>query len=86
MIKLSDGKEIQLDLYKLTIAEVREIISGKRKDDGDDLLGRVVGMTAKQLAALPFPDYRRITREFSKALNDPLAYEELEKNSLSESS
>jgi len=86
MIKLSDGTEFEIDLYKLTVSEVRTLLDNKKKeDDGDAILAKAVGMTAKQIASLPFPDYRKITRAFWQAIRNPLADEETEKNSLSES-
>lgn len=86
MITLSNKKKVEIDLYKLSVADVRSLLDVKKKDhEGDEVLSKAVGMTPAELVALPFPDYRKITREFWKAVRNPLEDEEAEKNSLSES-
>lgn len=87
MLTLKSGKEIKIDLYALTVADVRALLDSKnQKHSGDDLLCKAVGMTVEELAALPFPDYRKITRAFWQAISDPLKDEGEEKNLVSESS
>jgi hypothetical protein len=84
--KLKSGKEVKIDLYALSVADVRSLLDVKKKQhEGDELLGKAVGMTAEELAALPFPDYRKITRVFWQCISDPLKDEDEEKNSVSES-
>jgi hypothetical protein len=58
----------------------------KLKDhEGDDVIGKTIGMSADQLADLPYPDYRKITQAFWECVRDPLKDGDEEKNSLSES-
>jgi len=84
MITLKSGKQVKIDLYALTVAEIREFLTAKKKDhEGDVILGKACGMTADELAALPFPDYRKITKEFWERMSDPLKDEDDEKNSQS---
>jgi hypothetical protein len=84
--KLKSGKEVTIDLYALTVQDVRSLLDVKKKQhEGDELLGKAVGMTADELAALPFPDYRKLTRFFWQCVSDPLKDEDDAKNSQSES-
>ena len=86
MLKLKNGKTITIDLYALTVAEIRSLLDTKREQHkGDEILGKAVGMTAEELASLPYPDYRKITKVFWQLVNDPLKDEGEEKNSQSES-
>lgn len=86
MIKLKNGKTVTIDLYALSVAEIRLLLDTKREQHkGDEILGKAIGMTAEELAALPYPDYRKITKEFWQFVNDPLKDEGEEKNSQSES-
>ena len=83
---LKDKREVVIDLYALTLGEVRSLLETKKKEhDGDAILGKAVGMTDKELASLPFPDYRKITRAFWECVRDPLKDEDDIKNSQSES-
>lgn len=85
-VKIKDGKEFSIDLYALTLAEVRSLLEPKKKDsEGDDILCKAVGLTKDELQALPFPDYRKITKAFWECVRDPLKDEGTEKNSQSES-
>ena len=85
-LTLKSGKKIEVDLYALTVADVRALMDVKKKQhEGDAILGKAVGMTAEELAELPFPEYRKLTRFFWECAADPLKDEDTEKNSLSES-
>jgi hypothetical protein len=85
-VKLKDGREVSIDLYALSVGEVRSLLEVKKKEhDGDAILGKAVGMTEQELTSLPFPDYRKITRAFWECVRDPLKDEDEEKNSQSES-
>jgi len=86
MITLKSGRQVKIDLYALTVADVREFLTTKKKDhEGDAILGKACGMTPDELAALPFPDYRKITKEFWACMSDPLKDEDDVKNSQSAS-
>lgn len=88
MIKLKDGREIQIDLYALSVLEVRALSAPTKKgkdDTGDESISKVTGLTVAELQALPFPDYRKITAAFWKLVLNPLADDGEQKNSVSES-
>jgi hypothetical protein len=85
-ITLKSGKEVTIDLYKLTVLEIRALLDKKAKDhDGDEILAKAVGMSVEELTELPFPDYRKLTRYFWQCVTDPLKDEDDAKNSQSES-
>ena len=72
-VKLSDGREVEVDLYKVTYAEVVEMTDpATPMDRMHALMGQVVGMKGEELAALPYPDYRRVDRAVFRLLKDPL--------------
>lgn len=89
-VTLKDKTEITVDLYLISIADVRSLLEGKKnKDDKysfeDTIIAQAAGITADQLKALPFPDYRKIVKVFWDCIRDPLKDEETEKNLASES-
>lgn len=85
-IELKSKGKVTVDLYSLTVSDVRSLLDTKKKQhEGDEILGKAVGMTSEELAALPFPDYRKLTRFFWMCVNDPLKDDDDEKNSQSES-
>jgi hypothetical protein len=86
-VKLKNKTEVTIDLYALSVAEVRELVDVKKKDhEGDDILGKAVGMSVAEIQALPFPDYRKVTRAFWKCVRDPfIDGDDDEKNLPSES-
>lgn len=84
-IKLK-SREVTVDLYALTVADVRDLLDTKKKaHDGDAILSKAVGLSPAELQGLPYPEYRKLTRFFWQCVNDPLKDEDEEKNSRSES-
>ena len=80
-VTLKSGKVVSVDLYAITVSEIRTLLEPKKKQhEGDDILGKACGMSADELSALPFPDYRKISRLFWQCVNDPLKDEDNEKN------
>lgn len=85
-IELKSKGIVKVDLYALTVADIRSLLDVKKKQhQGDEMLGKAVGMTANELLELPFPDYRKLTRFFWKCVSEPLKDEDDAKNSVSES-
>jgi hypothetical protein len=71
MVKLSDGKEYTADLYKLTIAEVRTMLTDSAdKALEDACISKAYGIPA--VSELPYPDYRLLIPDFIEALRKPL--------------
>lgn len=73
-VVLSDGREIELDLYKITLAEYRSLFD-KSQDQAveDELMCRVSGMTVDELHQLAYPDWRKLTTAFFEKSRNPLA-------------
>lgn len=72
-VTLSDGREVEVDLYSVTYAEVVEMTDPATPlDRMHALMGQVVGLKGDELAALPYPDYRRVDRAVFRLLKDPL--------------
>lgn len=65
-----NGKEISIDLEKLSIKEFRQLRDPNRPDEeGDAILGKVTGLTAEEVGDLSYPDFRRLVKKFyEKAL------------------
>ena len=85
-VKLKNGKEVSIDLYKMTVAEIRKMGEANLPiDEGDELLAKAIGMTKEEIQSLVYPDYRKITKKFWEYARNPLQDEDDEKNSPSES-
>lgn len=77
---------ITIDLYALSVADVRALLDTKAKaHDGDIILSKAVGLSPEDLLNLPYPDYRKLTKAFWQLVNDPFKDEDNAKNSQSES-
>lgn len=90
LITFKDKTTLEMDMYAVSVGEIREILEVKKsKDDPyskeDAVIGKTVGMTAEEIQALPYPNYRKIVTAFWKAMREPLADDGDEKNSVSES-
>lgn len=84
-IELKSKGKVTLDLYALTVSEIRTIADTKKTREGDEILAKAVGMKVKELEEMPYPDYRKLTRFFWQCVTNPLKDEDEEKNSQSES-
>ena len=73
-LTLEDGREITFDLNKITLREFRALVDPARPDEeGDELLGRCAGLDKDEIANLPYPEYRRLTKAFFARAREPLA-------------
>ncbi|MCJ7528977.1 MAG: hypothetical protein MUO37_12935 [Methyloceanibacter sp.] len=73
-VTLSDGRDLVIDLGKITISEFRALLDpAQAEHEGDKLIGRCVGLSAEKVGALSYPDYRLLTREFFRKAREPLA-------------
>lgn len=71
---LHDGREVIIDLYQITIAEYRSLFDPKQPDiEGDAILAKCCGMTVEEVANLPQPDYRALSKIFFQKAREPLA-------------
>jgi len=72
-VKLSGGKEITIDLFRISIREFRQLVKSPDQDTEDRILAKVAGITEEELLSLPQPDYRLLVDKFFKAIQEPLA-------------
>lgn len=71
-IVLKDGREINIDLSLITIAEYRSLFDPEKKqDDGDPIIAKVTGLTELEVAELPYTEYKRIAKAFFKKAAEP---------------
>jgi len=82
-MKLINGREISVDLTKVTIKEWR--LMWRLDTDNtisDAIFGRCIGLTAEEMEELPFTDFQKIAKAIRETAAHPL---EDEKNSASAS-
>lgn len=73
-LKLSDGREVTIDLYKITIKEWRALLNPEQKEDDEyALLAKVSGMKPKEVADLPYPDFRLLGQKVAEKASSPLS-------------
>lgn len=82
-VTLSNGRVIDIDLYKVSRRQWVKFVKGELSEDEDyALIAGMVGMTAAQVGDLPLEDFRYLVRAMVKKSREPLA----DPNSQSESS
>ena len=76
-IKLSDGREVTVNLNAISLREFREMVAPETEQERtDELTAKVVGMTADELTGMGFMDYQRILRAVIESARDPLSADE----------
>lgn len=71
---LSSGKEITIDLHKISVREWRDLVSDKGdQEQEDELTARICGLTVDEMLDLPQPDYRKLLVAIVKKAKEPLA-------------
>jgi len=80
-VKLSDGREFDVDLMKMTFKEYQSILLPSQDDaDGSEILGRCVGISGEELDNLPLPDYKRVVQAVVSKARQPVPDDDDEKN------
>jgi hypothetical protein len=73
-LTLSDGREINYDLSKVTAGEYRNLFKDKQPIAyEDELISRAIGYTVEEYLALPLPDFKRVQKRFFKKVTEPIA-------------
>jgi hypothetical protein len=73
-VTLSDGRELTVDLTKISIREYRRLfIDETTLDEEDALLAPCFGLTLEEFQTLPYPDYKAATHAFFERARKPLA-------------
>lgn len=72
-VTLHDGRELNIDLMQINFREYEGLLNpAQTEQDGNEIIGRCVGMTADELESLPLPDYKRILKAFYKMVRQPV--------------
>jgi hypothetical protein len=70
---LTDGREVAFDLSKMTYGQWLGLFDPRESDGKSaETLARVSGMTAKELKALPFPEWKRLFAALLKKTREPV--------------
>lgn len=73
-VALSNGREIDIDLHKITVKEWRDLVSDKGdQEQEDELTARICGLTVDEMLNLPQPDYRKLLQAIVRKAREPLA-------------
>lgn len=71
-VKLSDGREIIIDLSKMTLKEWRECM-GEDQKRSDEVIAKITGLKVKEIGELLYDDSRRLFTAILKKAREPLA-------------
>jgi len=70
---LSDGREINFDLRKITIGEYRNLFKPETNvEDEDALMCRVSGLQPEEYMGLSYYDFNRFWSAFHKKRREPI--------------
>jgi hypothetical protein len=71
---LKDGREIEIDLHKITIGEWRALLDPKQPDDEEyKTIAKVSGLTAEEVEELSFLDFRSLGQAISQKAANPIS-------------
>ena len=72
-VKLSNGREITVDIGRISVREYRALFNPEQKqDDEDSTPAKVAGLAVDELLDLSQPDYRRIITAMLADAKQPL--------------
>lgn len=73
-LTLSDGREVTFDLYAITRKEYRDLFDpAQTPEDESKVLGKASGLSATDINAMPYGDFRRLAAAFFKKAREPMA-------------
>jgi len=73
-ITLSNGKELNVDLAKITVKQYRLLFDDNQTAEaGDETVARCLGLSDEELQGLSLSDYKLAMAGFFKRARDPLA-------------
>lgn len=73
-VVISDGREIVVDLSKISLREYRSVFDTKQKPEEEDvILAKVFGLDVETYRDLPYPDWRLLTVKFFEFARNPLS-------------
>lgn len=72
-VTLSDGREVVVDLSKITIKEHRSLFSADNKQENEDkLMAQVCGMKVEDFQNLPTSDWKLVTECYFYLFRTPM--------------
>lgn len=72
-VKLHDGREIAINLHAISMREYRTMLNPAGEvDEGDEILGKVLGLTLEEVQSFTPPDYRLAIKRVLEAASAPL--------------
>ena len=73
-VPLGNGKEIVIDLGRVSLREFRSIFdNGQPQADEDRIVAKACGLSLDEYLDLPQPVARRVIAEFMRAATQPLS-------------
>ena len=71
---LKDGREIEIDMYQLSIGEWRALLRPEQEDDAEyKTLGKITGLTAEEVEEIKQPDYKLLIQAVIKKAANPVS-------------
>ena len=71
---LKDGREIEIDMYQLSIGEWRALLRPEQEDEDEyKTIGKLTGLTAEEVEEIKQPDYQLLIRAVIKKAANPVS-------------
>jgi len=71
---LKDGREIEIDLYQLSIGEWRALLRPEQSDEDEyAALAKITGLTAEEVVEIKQPDYKLLIQAVIKKAANPVS-------------
>ena len=71
---LKDGREIEINLYEVSIGEWRALLDPKQPDEEEyATLAKVSGLTSDDVEGLPYPEFRALVQAITQKAANPVS-------------
>lgn len=71
---LKDGREIEIDLYQLSIKEWRALLRPEQPDEDEYAsLAKITGLTVEEVEEIKQPDYRLLIQKVIEKAANPVS-------------
>jgi hypothetical protein len=73
-VTLADGREVFIDLSKITVKAWREYVRAETQPEDDDaMLSKLTGLAPEEIENLSYLDWRKLDKAFAEKIRNPLA-------------
>lgn len=73
-VKFSDGREVDIDLNKLTIKEWRALLRPDQPEEDEySTLAKLIGWKPKDVENMPYLDFRLLGKRVAEMASQPLS-------------